>query len=58
MIASCPPQRKVNYGSLPTDLRPPMPQPPKLPIPTDDSLYDCFHLIDSISSRLTCPQYF
>jgi hypothetical protein len=30
----------VNYSSLPAELRPPMPKPPKLPIPTDESTLD------------------
>jgi hypothetical protein len=38
-IEGCPEQRKNNYKSLPDALKPPMPQPPTLPMPTDESEY-------------------
>jgi hypothetical protein len=39
----CPEQRKNNYKSLPDPLRPPMPRPPSLPTPSQESEYVTIH---------------
>jgi hypothetical protein len=36
-LANCPTQRQANYRDLPAELRPAMPKPPALSLPTNDS---------------------